>query len=127
MENGPVPSFAYDILKPDFDFKKEFGEERPWISVPDAQKPQINKFVGVKRQSKQRLLSETDKETLREAGDTIQFLDFDQVFRLTHEDPAYREAWERRGVHKRAQMKFQLLGASDKQLEDLIYMSNHAE
>lgn len=126
MENGPVPSFAYDVLKLDFDFKKEFGEERPWISVPDAKKPNVNKFVGTKRDPKYRTLSQTDMETLKEAGGTIQLLDFDQVFRLTHEDPAYKEAWARRGGAKRSQMKVQLLGASEKLLDDLIYISKHS-
>jgi|SRR5580698_952429 hypothetical protein len=125
MENGPVPSFAYNILKLDFDFKKEFGEERPWVSVPVPNKPNVNKFVGVKRQPRYGVLSQTDTETLREAGGTIQLLDFDQVRRLTHEDPAYKEAWARRGDAKTAQMKVQLLGASDKLVDDLIYISKH--
>jgi hypothetical protein len=125
MENGPVPSFAYDILKLDFDFRREFGEEKPWISVPDANKPNVNKFLGAKRPPSRGVLSQTDTETLKEAGDTIQFLDFEQVRRLTHEDPAYKEAWARRGETKRSQMKIQLLGASDKLVDDLIYISKH--
>lgn len=125
MENGPVPSFAYNILKLDFDFKREIGEEKPWVSVPDPNKPNVNKFVRTKRQAKHALLSQTDMETLKEAGGTIQLLDFDQVRRLTHEDPAYKEAWARRGDAKRAQMKVQLLGASEKLVEDLVYISKH--
>src|SRR5262249_42567526 len=97
----------------------------PWLSVPDPKKPNVNKFVKAKRQSKYGVLSQTDAETLREAGGTIQLLDFDEVRRLTHEDPAYKEAWGRRGEAKSAQMKVQLLGASDKLVDDLTYISKH--
>ncbi len=126
MENGPVPSFTYNMLKPDFDFQKEMGEDRPFISVPDAKKPNVNKFVGVRRRPNTEYLSETDKEVLKEAASTIQLLDFDQIYRLTHEDPAYKEAWGRRGDAARAQMKLGLLGADDKLINDLVYISNHA-
>lgn len=126
MENGPVPSFAYDVLKPDFNFRREFGEERPFISVPDAKKSNVNKFVGARRKSNIEFLSETDKELLGEAASTIQLLDFDQIWRLTHGDPAYKEAWERRGNSARAQMNLELLGVDKKLIDDLIYISNHA-
>ena len=126
MENGPVPSFTYEVLKPQFDFKKEFGEDCPWISVPDKEYPKINKFIGTKRGANHRALSQTDMDTLKEAGGTIQLLDFEQIYRLTHEDEAYKEAWARRGDARRAQMKMQLLGIDEKTLENLIYISNHA-
>ena len=126
MENGPVPSFTYDVLKPNFDFKREFGEDRPWISVPDSEKPNINKFVGARRKSNIQYLSETDRELLIDAGSTVQLLDFEQIRRLTHEDPAYKEAWKRRGESERSQIKLELLGADKKLIEDLIYISNHA-
>jgi hypothetical protein len=125
MKNGPVPSFTYDMLKPDFDFRKEFGEDRPFISVPDTEKSNVNKFVGARRKANSEYLSETDKETLKEAGSTILLLDFEQIYRLTHDDPAYKEAWERRGSTARAQMDFALLGADEKLIDDLIYISNH--
>ncbi len=126
MKDGPVPSFTYDALKPNFDFRKEFGEERPWISVPDRDNPKIQKFVGTRRKANTQLLSETDMELLKEAAGTVQLLDFSQIRRLTHEDPAYEEAWKRRGDAERAQMKMQLLGADDEQVENLIYISQHS-
>lgn len=126
MEKGPVPSFAYEVLKPQFDFKREFGEECPWISIPDGERSNINKFIGARRRANHRVLSQTDMDTLKEAGGTVQLLDFEQIYRLTHEDEAYKEAWARRGDAKRAQMKMQLLGIDEKTLENLIYISNHA-
>jgi hypothetical protein len=126
MENGPVPSFTYEMLKPDFDFRKELGEDRPFVSVPDSKKPNIHKFVGVRRKANAEFLSETDKDILKEAASTIQLLDFDQIRRLTHEDPAYKEAWSRRGGAFRSQMKLELLGADKSLIDDLVYISNHA-
>ncbi|HEX3672991.1 MAG TPA: Panacea domain-containing protein [Rhizomicrobium sp.] len=126
MEHGPVPTFTYDVLKPLFDFQREFGEERPWISVPDARNSKMQKFVGARRKPRNEYLSETDRELLKEAGGAIQLLDFEQIRRLTHEDEAYKEAWQRRGKSERSQIKMELLGVDKKLIEDLIYISNHA-
>lgn len=46
MEHGPVPSLAYDALKPSYNFAGTFKEERPWVTIRDGKK---NRFVNPKR------------------------------------------------------------------------------
>ena len=53
-------------------------------------------------------LSHSDLEMLRWAMDTVRKLSFGQLKKLTHEDPAYQEAWNRRGGAKSVAMKVEL-------------------
>lgn len=129
MEHGPVPSLAYDALKPNWDFKARFGCDRPWMSNPDPQNPKANRFTP-KREPDLRYLSRTDIEELRKALGTVQSLTFGQLRRLTHEDPAYVEAWEseRRGSKAAEPMRLPLLIEEDGEelAADLAYISSHA-
>jgi len=126
MEHGPVPTFTYDTLKPDFDFKKYYNEERPWVFLGDGN---VNRFVEVKRGFDSSVLSKTDVEALDTALKIVSSLDFHQIKRLTHEDPAYVEAWDRRGRAASSDMQMKLLvneGDGEEVIEDLAYISRQA-
>lgn len=124
MEHGPVPSFAYDVLKPATDHAARMAVTRPWVSAPDPVNPNINRFTRL-REPDLSFLSETDRSALRSAWETVRALSFEQLRRVTHEDPAYIEAWARRGGKKAAAMKLPLLieGDGEALANDLFYMS----
>lgn len=124
MEHGPVPSFAYDVLKPAADDAAPTAETLPWVSTPDPVHPNINRFTRL-RAPDLSFLSDTDRSALRSAWETVRGLTFQQLRRVTHEDPAYIEAWARRGGKKAAAMKLALLIEVEGEAlaSDLIYMS----
>jgi uncharacterized phage-associated protein len=127
MEFGPVPSLAYDALKPKYDFKAKFLADRPWTSIPDRDNPKVNRFTPL-REARREYLSVSDMKTLESTLGTVQSLSFDQLRKLTHEDRAYLEAWGRRGDTSAAKMRLSLLIDKDgDDLEsELVYFSNHS-
>jgi hypothetical protein len=106
MEHGPVPSLVYDLLKPEFDYPRVFGNKCPWVSIYNGT---ANEFVAIRRPPQHDLLSDSDKELLLWGLETVLTLGFRATRRLTHEHPAYEEAWERRGSANAAEMKPELL------------------
>jgi uncharacterized phage-associated protein len=123
MEHGPVPSLTYDLLKPETRFDEYFDEERPWNTIPDGN---INQFVKAKREFNKNVLSKSDIHTLDSALDIITSLSFAQIKRLTHGDPAYIEAWKRRGPLPASDMDMTLLldDADQETIERLAYSSH---
>ena len=73
-------------------------------------------------------MSETDREELEKALNIVSTLSFGQLKRLTHEDPAYKEAWDKRGKMKQAEMNMALMLESEdaELIEDLAYVSSHS-
>ncbi len=122
MEHGPVPSLAYNALEPSFNFSKIFKEERPWVTIRDGNK---NRFVNPKRGFRKDVLSKTDIDALESALQTIKTLSVSQIRRLTHDDPAYKEAWSRRGKAAAADMDMsKLLEDGDEEtIERLAYLT----
>jgi uncharacterized phage-associated protein len=127
MEHGPVPSLAYDALKPEYNFKAKFSAERPWTSIPDKDNPNVNRYTPL-REPRREYLSASDMKALDSALGTVLSLSFNQLRRLTHEDKAYVEAWERRGSGDAARMRLSLM--VDKNGEDLeselLYFSSNS-
>lgn len=98
MTHGPVPSLTYDLLKHDGEYRKYravYNADAPWTSVPayDGAKKRLYTAIEPVRLE---YLSQTDREALDTALQTVLSLSFGQLKRLTHEDPAYIEAWNRR-------------------------------
>lgn len=87
MKHGPVPSNVYDLLKGDPDLRGF-----PWTKI--RQSPTINQFKDATRPYDESILSESDIEALSESFVTVKSLGFSQIRKLTHEDPAYVDAWE---------------------------------
>lgn len=125
MIHGPVPTLAYDLVKPDFDFSEYFDEPRPWVSVPDGGH---NKFIGVNRSADLSVFSASDLSELNIAIEFVQRRSFADIRRLTHEDPAYLKAWQNRGSAQAADMELELLLEEPDAsfADDLKYISRHS-
>ena len=124
MEHGPVPSFTYDMLKPGFDFKKDFDlDEKPWITIREGNRLE---FVRACLAPHEKRLSQSDQNVLRETLIIICGLTFSQIKRITHDDPAYKEAWDRRGSLSAVPMKYELLleETNEETLEELEYQAS---
>lgn len=122
MESGPVPSSAYDQLKA----SNTNTPGTPWVFVRDGLNPKKKLYTALRAPDLE-YLSETDLEMLRWAMQTVRRLSFDQLKKLTHEDPAYIEAWARRGTAGSVPMKVELLIGDDGEgrAEELEYISKH--
>jgi len=107
MEHGPVPSCIYDLLK---DTSGEPDE------VVDALTERVEiRSDGNKRHVYSRLdsdfpaLSESDKEYLLAALQKYGKMSFKKLKELSHEDPAYEEAWSHSGVNNEMNPELWLL------------------
>ena len=93
MVHGPVPSYAYDMLKPKFNWISELGmDECPWLAETEGN---VYRFRKTKRPPDIKSLSKSDIDALSDAMKTVGSLSFGQIRRLTHEDPAYQQAWSK--------------------------------
>lgn len=127
LDHGPVPSLAYDALKPGFDHAARFGEPRPWVSTPETPGARANVFTPL-RGPRTDVLSQTDREALRDALIVVSSLSFTQLRKLTHGDEAYLEAWNRRGAAQASDMSLPLLIEEDgeERAAELAYISAQA-
>ncbi|UDL96150.1 SocA family protein [Lichenihabitans sp. PAMC28606] len=131
MKDGPVPSAAYELL----------GDERPekyghvhgeWPLWQKEASPSdgngVVKFVRPKRSANTRLLSETDISALREAMSLIKAQSFTETRDMTHEYPAYIEAWQEKGDKKSYLMDFSLLveEKDDDFVSDVVHASHYS-
>lgn len=93
MKHGPVPSMAYDLLKSTDHDLAMFGlESAPWEKKP-TQGAAIHYSARPGAEVYLEYLSDSDRDALEAACGTVLKLGFNQVRRLTHEDPAYVAAW----------------------------------
>lgn len=97
MRAGPVPSVTYDLLKENAPALHRFHiSHLPWERQAGGGgtfhygKPDI----GIIDEA----LSESDKLALSDALSIIKGLTFRQIVELTHNDPAYVEAWDAEGA-----------------------------
>ena len=111
MEHGPVPSVAYDLLKNnEFIMRKHTIDVLPWTGTPvrgghGKREYELNSPLDQWLHP----LSESDLEALERAAANVSSMTFGQIRRLTHEDPAYLDAWPN-GAQKGAyDMKLGLL------------------
>ncbi|MBB4952854.1 putative phage-associated protein [Agrobacterium vitis] len=108
MKHGPVPSTAYNVLKNDRNTLKKYElANLPWESeAGDGGKFYYsNADVGFVDD----VLSPSDKVAIEAAVSTVLSLSFGQIRRLTHEDPAYIDAWEDESERKQFPMSLGLL------------------
>jgi uncharacterized phage-associated protein len=93
MKQGPVPSLVYGLLMEASLFRQIYHRDPPWqIKV----KGKGNRYIPTEGPDMD-VLSVTDTRALREGLDTVRRLNPDQLEKILHEDPAYIEAWKRRG------------------------------
>lgn len=89
MKHGPVPTHAYDLLKGN---AASIGGELPWTCspIPGSRAMSFEPLVDPDLDE----LAPSEIEILSDSLVTIKSLGFNQVRKLTHEDPAYIDAWE---------------------------------
>lgn len=109
MFHGPVPSLAYDFLKGNAKaLRDSMVPELPWTSVEQTKSVRnyypIEGAVAVDDH-----LSDSDKEAIDDALGMVLRLGFGQIRKLTHEDPAYVDAWREDGGRAAYDMKLGLL------------------
>jgi uncharacterized phage-associated protein len=99
MRAGPVPSVTYDLLKESTSTLQRFHlHHLPWDrqagsgAVFHYGKPDTSRIDEA--------LSESDKLALSDALSIIKGLTFRQIVELTHNDPAYVEAWKTEDARK---------------------------
>lgn len=108
MPHGPVPSLAYDLLKGNEKVMRDHHLPcLPWKSVPQI-KSTRHFFPADDAINPQDYLSESDIEVLRNSLGVVHSLGFGQIRRLTHEDPAYVDAWREDGGRTAYAMKLGL-------------------
>jgi uncharacterized phage-associated protein len=99
MRAGPVPSLAYDFLK-----EKHAKMEQLRINSFPWSRREISagrcEYFRADPKDIDDNLSESDKNSLSDALATIKSLTFSQIRKLTHDDPAYEEAWRDEGDQK---------------------------
>lgn len=126
LQFGPVPSETYDMLKPEYD--SSALNEDVWPIWNRKQAPDVGslafRYCDPKRPSNHRKLSQTDREELTSAFHLVKTLGFKGTRDWTHENPAYKTAWENRGFAHSNPMDYAQLVEHDEQLvEDLVYAS----
>ncbi len=129
MKDGPVASFIYDVLKNNINFPAAFGVAGPlWERTPVPQMgPRAFRYHAGKAKPDLDLLSESDIEALSDAFIITTMLSFDQIKRLTHEDPAYVDAWEDEDPNSAYDMSFGMLFDTPNfdQAKELAFLSQH--
>lgn len=99
MYHGPVPSLAYDLLKGNGSALRAYGlTDLPWTRTSAEH---IGKgchiYSGATTSDEASVLSPSDMSALEGALQAVSKLSFGQVRKLTHNDPAYIEAWTAAG------------------------------
>lgn len=109
MKHGPVPSLSYDFLKSNTKALRDFGVQKlPWEAI-NAGNGVMNFFPSAEQAATTDVLSQSDVEALDDALGTVLRLGFGQIRKLTHEDPAYMDAWRENGGKAAYEMKLGLL------------------
>ncbi|MBF0624860.1 MAG: SocA family protein [Magnetococcales bacterium] len=92
MPYGPVASVTYDILKGNVLAMEMAGEDPlPFEVRHHANRPHVHS----NRPARLEMLSDSDIEALEYSFAMYGHLGFDELYRISHEDPAYRNAEER--------------------------------
>lgn len=127
MQHGPVPTLAYDFLKEKPNVLSRYKiTDLPWTREPA---PNSNAYLysNPTRGVSEDVLSPSDIEALKSALDVVCSLTFGQLRKLTHEDPAYLDAWEEGDSGRRYLMSLAMLfEAPDyERAEEIKFISEH--
>lgn len=121
LQDGPVPSTSYDVLKGSLYALRYAQIDAPLWEVKSAG-GQKKHFYNVVRDASEDVLSESDMEELESALTKIKKMSFQAIWDETHADPAYKNAWARRGSARAAMMYYsEMLGSRpDERLKDVF-------
>src|ERR1700728_703327 len=128
MKDGPVPSTSYNFLKSDDKTLRRYKATVPWRSKPaPEQGAKACAFEIAAGTASLDSLSPSDIEELSNALTVVKTLGFSQVRKLTHDDPAYVEAWDAEGINKSYSMSYSLLFEvpNEDLAKDLSFLSKH--
>jgi len=126
MNDGPVPSLAYDVLKDAIGGQREAGIDKPlWKSVFVTDKK--TRFFEAVRDASDDVLSETDKEALTSALVQVKSWGYQRTWDHVHNDPAYINAWAKRGDAQSHYMEYSDLldEPDDEYANELKFLSAH--
>lgn len=105
---GPVPSFALDVVNGNITSPRlKVYVEQALDTVPGTTPK--GKCLRAKRQPNEDLFSRTDIEELRLALEKYKTYSFEDLTEETHKDPAWKDAWGKRGELKAAPMDYALM------------------
>jgi len=123
MEHGPVPSLAYDMLKPGYDGHRFFEKWPLWERRHF--KGYAYQYASAKRSADLSKLSESDVSCLHEAQDVVVSFGFHKTRDYTHKHPAYKAAWKPESGRKAFPMDYRLLieGQDAELLEEIALAS----
>lgn len=125
MKHGPVASAAYDMLK---DSYRPSDATQAWpLWERKHLKRSAYKFLNPKREANYRKLSKTDVQKLDEAQDLVSTLGFGGASDLSHQHPAYKDAWHEGRTSGSEDMDYRLLMPRGEQerVSDLAFASFH--
>jgi hypothetical protein len=129
MTHGPVPTKAYDMLKPGYNWKTAYGLDAAPFSMRDypAKGQTVREYYNPTREPDFRVLSKSDLQFLGDALEYVIKKGFAGTKDWTHELPAYKSAWARRGISDSVPMDLAaLLEGDDKEgAEEIIFASKH--
>lgn len=97
MEHGPVPSAVRNLLRLDGDYPDEIVDKLEARVFIENKGNRQHVFAKNGAEPSKRL-SGSDKEYLRGSVEKYAHLSFTELREISHEDPAYAEAWEREGT-----------------------------
>ncbi len=140
LPHGPIPSNVDNLL----DAFEASDERYPGCISMKAlfeldkrfDHPRIKKRPDVPAQSLRDHLSQSDVETLEECAEQLGLLTFSQLRSISHDQPAYKNAWEMRGAAKQYAMSFEdffeddqdsLAGVKESMIEDFMLRQRFAE
>lgn len=93
MKHGPVPSFIYDLLEKDENYREHYKSSPPWSVEADQQNPRVRHYMPLREPDTDRL-SASDRRMLDAAVDAARSMTFGAMRDFTHDHPAYEEARE---------------------------------
>lgn len=109
LQWGPIPQIVLDTLS-----ELESGTFRTLTATEAAEVLEFKALPGhdhpclvPKAGLDERALSGSDLEVLNYVADRFGRASFDDLYHVTHDTPAYRRAWERRGDAAASEMDFQ--------------------
>ena len=126
MKDGPVPSLAYNFLKADKPSLAKHHVTPAWHrEAQPGTKAML--FTIDKADVETDALAPSDLDELATALTVVKALGFGQVRRLTHEDPAYVDAWRDEGPKQSYDMSYSLLfdTPNEEMAKELSFLSKH--
>lgn len=118
MDDGPVPSLAYDIAKHE-GYRLDGETLRKADDALAYERTGRYPRLRALRAANTEVFSRTDLGCLREAAEKYGTMEFQELWNLVHQDEAYNRAWS--GTGRNSEMNYELLlDPSDPFYEDQL-------